>query len=308
MIFKLASCVLLTIFVTAQAQKQSTAMYRVIENKTAVSDDHNPFLNETVHSTMQCFMKRIDHPHFVEVKTDGKMHQCRFYEAIKPSSIRRSPEAGIVLYQYLGVTASLCQDLDSEVNGVFQLTLGSEEGSLTKVYCDQTENGGGWTTFQRRIDGSVDFIRNWEDYKNGFGEADGNYWLGLEKLHQITHRYETVLIRVEATTNDGSHTFVIHEGFKVSPESDFYRLTAGILTEGDYSYGRGWNVVNNYRFTTYDKDNDNYLGGNCAILAKGGGWFKSCAWIDFNSPYSQIRWFHFSNDIKSISLAVKVKN
>lgn len=36
---------------------------------------------------------------------------------------------------------------------------------LMQVWCDQRHDPGGWTVIQRRVDGSVNFFRNWDTYK-----------------------------------------------------------------------------------------------------------------------------------------------
>ncbi|VDI42454.1 Hypothetical predicted protein [Mytilus galloprovincialis] len=51
-------------------------------------------------------------------------------------------------------------------NGVYDIT---NEFSISVFYEMDTDNGG-WTTIQRRYDGTVDFYRSWNDYKAGFGD------------------------------------------------------------------------------------------------------------------------------------------
>ncbi|XP_078483393.1 microfibril-associated glycoprotein 4-like [Ciona intestinalis] len=68
-------------------------------------------------------------------------------------------------------------------SGTYQV-YSSNQGMLT-VYCDMETDGGGWTVFQRREDGSVNFYRNWKEYRTGFGEPDQEFWMGEENINEM---------------------------------------------------------------------------------------------------------------------------
>ena len=42
--------------------------------------------------------------------------------------------------------------------------------------------------FQKRFDGSVDFYRNWAEYRDGFGDMKGEFWLGNNKVSKMTEQ------------------------------------------------------------------------------------------------------------------------
>ena len=60
--------------------------------------------------------------------------------------------------------------------------------------------GGGRTVIQERMDGSVNFNRTQEDYKHGFGNLVGEFWLGLDKINRLT-RNKTTTTTTKRTTD-----------------------------------------------------------------------------------------------------------
>ena len=92
-----------------------------------------------------------------------------------------------------------------------------------QVYCDMETDGGGWTVFQRRQDGSVDFYHGRDDYVMGFGDLSGEFWLGLDKIHQLTNGVVTTL-RIDMGDFEGNTTFAQYATFCVLNSSTKYTL------------------------------------------------------------------------------------
>ena len=99
-----------------------------------------------------------------------------------------------------------------------------------EVFCDQKTAGGGWTVFQRRQDGSVDFFRGWNDYKQGFGNLNGEFWLGLDKIHRLTVSGGYKL-RVDLEDHQGKTVFAEYKSFAGTGEKAKYRLSLGSYSD-----------------------------------------------------------------------------
>jgi len=141
-------------------------------------------------------------------------------------------------------------------------------------------DGGGWTVFQRRQDGSVDFYREWDDYKSGFGQLTAEFWLGNDKIHRLTGSRPSSL-RVELEDWSGSRVYAKYSRFNVGDEQAQYRLEVG-----SYSGTAGDSLApnNNMAFTTKGRDNDRD-NGNCAVQWTGAWWYNFCGYTNLNGKY-----------------------
>ncbi|KNC22450.1 hypothetical protein FF38_06947, partial [Lucilia cuprina] len=164
------------------------------------------------------------------------------------------------------------------------------------VECDVKTQGGDWLLIQRRQDGSVDFFRNWTEYQKGFGKIDGEFFIGLDKLHALTNNNgpQELLIVLE-DKNETRHAKYSH--FVVGNESEFYALQHLGVYSGDA--GDSLNFHLGYKFSTKDQDNDNRDELNCAEFYTGAWWYNNCHQSNLNGKYGDtthakgITWYTF---------------
>jgi len=135
---------------------------------------------------------------------------------------------------------------------------------------------------QQNINGSNVFNRPWTEYKVGFNDTRGNFWLGNDLLHQLTAsgRYK---LRFDMQETNGSWYWAEYSSFVVSSEAANYLMhVSGYSGNTGDARGHGFLYSDGMMFTTHDRDNDRWS-GNCAASYGGGFWYNECSHVDVNT-------------------------
>ncbi|XP_033729957.1 fibrinogen alpha chain-like [Pecten maximus] len=81
------------------------------------------------------------------------------------------------MYFYKHSALSSCSDIPSRYpSGIYQGV--TAEDKMYTFFCYFDLTGVQWIVIQRRLNGVVDFHRTWNEYKKGFGDLYGNFWIG----------------------------------------------------------------------------------------------------------------------------------
>ncbi|XP_069114864.1 angiopoietin-related protein 7-like [Argopecten irradians] len=206
------------------------------------------------------------------------------------------------------VIINSCADLIGDNSGVYKI---GQEGPI--VYCDMDTEDGPWTVIQRRTKGDVDFYRPWNDYKNGFGDLQGDFWLGNDNLHLLTRISKILRVQVVALT--GERAYAEYSHFQVDDESQNYKLLVNGFS-GNITYD-AMAFSNNCQFSTLDRDNDKSP-KHCGQSYKSGWWHNNCYHAQLNGIFRKstmddevIRWRFFpdpqvaANPLKETKMMIR---
>ncbi|XP_034473517.1 ficolin-1-like [Drosophila innubila] len=196
---------------------------------------------------------------------------------------------------------------EAKSNGINEILLPKFSLQPLKVSCDAETQGGRWTIILRRMDGSVNFYRNWTDYKNGFGNLDGEFFLGLDKIHALTAEGRQELLVVLEDFR-GVEVFESYDAFAIGNEDQQYVLHT--LGEASGTAGDSFSGNRGCKFSTSDNDNDN-SSNTCAVSHSSAWWYSTdCGYSYLTGIYKDntvgkgITWNSFRGFTYSLKRAV----
>uniref|UniRef100_A0A0P4W2X4 Fibrinogen C-terminal domain-containing protein n=1 Tax=Scylla olivacea TaxID=85551 RepID=A0A0P4W2X4_SCYOL len=151
-----------------------------------------------------------------------------------------------------------------------------------EVVCEQVREGGGWTVMLARHPTHENhvmrenFNKTWKEYREGFGDLRGEFWIGNEVVHALTSQTPHQLY-VLLEDWDGNIAEGMWNSFKIAGEAESYQLSVEGYQTAKSTTGDSFGYHHHRRpFSTYDKDNDTDDHEHCAKRYGGGWWYFQC--------------------------------
>ncbi|XP_060607106.1 microfibril-associated glycoprotein 4-like [Ruditapes philippinarum] len=170
-------------------------------------------------------------------------------------------------------------------SGQYEIELWTS-GKILTVNCDMETDGGGWTIFHRRMDGSVDFYRNLTEYENGFGNVDGELWLGLKYIKELAEQGSTK-IRLDMTSSENRTGHETCPDFMLTEGKNYTLNIGSCIGFGVLDEEYGLACENHNPFSTYDLylDRRDYDYENWAEISHGAWWDSYDSCVNLNGYY-----------------------
>ncbi|XP_054082757.1 microfibril-associated glycoprotein 4-like [Zeugodacus cucurbitae] len=206
-------------------------------------------------------------------KTTAKCNEeCKNFEAASPAT-KKPSSCTEAMRRANGKFAA---------SGVYEIHLPQFLHHAFQVYCLRDPAGGQpWTIIQRRQSNDTDFYRGWIEYERGFGDLNANFFLGLDKIHALTHSQTHELwFLLEDFQNE--KRVANYDSFAIGNAQEKYELS--ILGKYSGTAGDSFSTHRGQKFTTKDHDNDKD-GGNCALQYTGAWWYNACHASNLNGLY-----------------------
>lgn len=202
----------------------------------------------------------------VESVEDGWSSYTAFLPNVydKTVKVNAKPPVGVETASNCHEAIKSMQAEETTAGGIYALNMAKYNLTNMYGYCLPDPKGGGaWLIIQRRINNDLLFNRNWQDYKNGFGDLIDSFFIGLERLHKILlHSNAQLWIQLGTGYDESPHR--IYTNFLISNETDQYRLTSVNLEDlkDELVNAKGWS------FQTFD------VGNRCAEIMQSGWWYN----------------------------------
>ncbi|XP_058292827.1 fibrinogen beta chain isoform X2 [Hylobates moloch] len=280
-------------------QKQVKDNENVVNEYSSELEKHQLYIDETVNSNIPTNLRVLrsilenlrSKIQKLESDVSAQMEYCR-----TPCTVSCNIPV---------VSGKECEEIIRKGGETSEMYLIQPDSSVKpyRVYCDMNTENGGWTVIQNRQDGSVDFGRKWDPYKQGFGNVatntdgknycglPGEYWLGNDKISQLTRMGPTELL-IEMEDWKGDKVKAHYGGFTVQNEANKYQIsvnkyrgTAGNALMDGASQLMGENrtmtIHNGMFFSTVTTDPSK----QCSKEDGGGWWYNRCHAANPNGRY-----------------------